>query len=118
MPPPSRIDDLSRVLGGIEKELQTVTRTLADDRIAAASYRTDIRRELASVKDSVQSINMDTSTCKTDIIDMKPKVLALEIRGMRASGAWDLGNVIAKVFYLIIALCAGLFGNYFGNHIR
>lgn len=118
MPPGSRIDDLSRVLGGIEKELQTVARTLADDRIAAASYRTDIRRELASVKDSVQSINGDTRICKMDIIDIKPKVLALEISSMKASGAWDLGSTIVRVFYLIVALCAGLFGSYFGNHIK
>lgn len=112
------IDELSRALGGIEKELQTVARTLAEDRLSSASYRTDIRRELASVKDSVQNISMDTRECKTDIVDMKPKVLALEIRGMKASGAWDLGNTIVKVFYLIVALCAGLFGSYFGNHIK
>ncbi len=113
-----RIDELSRVLGGIEKELQTVARTLADDRISAASYRTDIRREIAAVKDSVQNINGDTRECKTDIADMKPKVLALEIRNIKATGAWDLGSVIAKIFYLFIALGAGLFGSYFGNHMK
>jgi hypothetical protein len=112
------IDELSRVLGGIEKELQTVTRTLADDRISAASYRTDIRRELAAVKDSVQNINADTRECKTDIADMKPKVLALEVKSIKAAGAWDVGSVIAKILYLLAAMCAGLFGSYFGNHIK
>lgn len=112
------IDELSRVLGGIEKELQTVARTLAEDRIAAASYRTDIRRELATVKDSVQSINIDTRGCKVDIADMKPKVLALEITGIKAAGAWDFGSMIIKIFYLIVALCTGLLGSYFGNHMK
>ncbi len=113
-----RIDELSRVLGGIEKELQTVARTLADDRLTAASYRTDIRREIAAVKESVQNINGDTRECKSDIADMKPKVLALEIRNIKATGAWDLGNVIARILYLLVAICAGLFGSYFANHVK
>lgn len=112
------IDELSRVLGGIEKELLTVSRTLAEDRLSSAQYRTDIRREFTSLKDSVQNINADTRECKSDIASMKPKVLALETKDIKASGAWGLGQTIARIFYLAAALFAGLLGGYFGNHLK
>jgi hypothetical protein len=90
------IDELSRVLGGIENQLKTVTTTLAEDRIASAQYRTDIRREVGSIKD---------------------KVVALERIKDQGEGAAKLVGLAGKIVYSILAILAGLAGGYFGGHI-
>lgn len=111
------IDELSRVLGGIEAGLATVIKTLADDRIASASYRTDIRREFANLSESVQGVTNDTRTCKSELADMKPKLSALEIKNIKRETAFRLGSAVINVLYLIAALLAGLAGGYFGHQI-
>lgn len=47
------IDELSRFLGGIEQQLKSVVSTQAEDRVASAQYRTDIRKEIGDVKAKV-----------------------------------------------------------------
>lgn len=110
------IDELSRVLGGIEAGLATVNRTLAENRIADATYRTDIRKEITAIRDNVQDVSADLQTCKSDITDMKPKLLALETKDLKEQGAWGLGRAIIYVLYLMAAILAGFAGGYFGHH--
>lgn len=90
------IDELSRVLGGIEAGLATVNKTLAEDRLASASYRTDVRREFTNLSDRLGS---------------------LESKNVREEGAWTLGKTIMSALYWIAALLAGFAGGYFSNHI-
>lgn len=111
------IDELSRVLGGIEKELATVGKTLAEDRVAAASYRTDIRREIGNIQDSVQGAISAIEGCKAGLDEMRPKVLALEHTQLRGEGAAKAVHIVVKIFYSLLALAAGLAGGYFGGHI-
>lgn len=111
------IDELSRVLGGIENQLQTVTKTLSEDRVASAQYRTDIRREVADIKDSVQQARMMIETCKSGLEEMRPKVMAMEQTQLRGEGATKLAQFVAKAIYYLMALLAGLAGGYFGSHL-
>lgn len=111
------IDELSRVLGGIENQLKTVVTTQSEDRLASAQYRTDIRREVASIKDSVQGALALIETCKAGLEEMKPKVADLMKNKLQEEGANKLAQLIAKVIYALLALLAGLAGGYFGGHI-
>lgn len=86
------IDELSRVLGGIERGLDTVITTLADDRKSSAQYRTDVRGEFAKIVD---------------------RLAALETKDQRTQGAWDLGKILVGIFYGALALLAGFAGGYF-----
>lgn len=103
-----QLDELSRVLGGIEKSLGIVMQTQAEDRMAAASYRTDIRKDLAGTRDDVSSLKGDIRTAKQDIAEMKPKVVSLEQRQLMSAGAATLAIWLGRVAYAVSAILGGL----------
>lgn len=94
-------NELWRTLGGIEKSLETVISTLAEDRVAAASYRTDVRKELGAVKDSVGTLTSDLKSCKSDIAEMKPEVESQKQRMLMSKGAANLAVGLGKFSSII-----------------
>lgn len=94
-------NELWRTLGGIEKSLEAVLSTLAEDRVAAASYRTDVRKELGAVKDSVGTLAADLRICKSDIAEIKPKVESQEKRMLMSKGMANLAVGLGKFSSII-----------------
>jgi len=101
--------DVSYELGGISQQLDTITRTLSEDRSASAQYRTHIRKELASQHDDIHIIVTDMTLAKQAIADMKPVVDSLEQRALMSKGAANFAIVLGKFAHVIsAALGAGI----------
>lgn len=101
--------DVSYELGGINKQLETITRTLSENRLADAQYRTGIRAEMKVQSDAINSVGSDLALAKKDISDMKPKVENLDERAKMSKGATNLAIALGRFAHFIsAALGAGL----------
>jgi flagellar basal body L-ring protein FlgH len=103
-----RPHDVSYELGGIKQALDTITRTLSENRTADAQYRTDIRREMGSQHDAIASIGTELGMAKRDIADMKPKVDSLNERATMSRGAASLAIALGKFAHVITAAIGGI----------
>lgn len=95
--------DVSYELGGIQKSLETITRTLSENRLADAQYRTGIRDEMGKQRDAIGSVGSDLAIAKKDIADMKPKVESLDQRALMSKGAANFAIVLGKFAHVISA---------------
>jgi hypothetical protein len=95
------------ILGRIEGQLETVNKTLAEDRMASAQYRTDMRKELQANRDEVQKLKATVDGAVSDISEMKPKVDSLEARALMSAGAARLAVVLGKFAHIISAAIGG-----------
>lgn len=113
--------DVSYELGGIKNALDTITRTLSENRLADAQYRTGIREEMTKQRDAINSVRSDMAIAKKDIADMKPKVESLNQRAMMSKGAANFAIMLGKAAHIISAGIGGvvvlLIDRYvFGKH--
>lgn len=102
-----RPHDVSFELGGIKQALETITRTLSEDRMASASYRTEVRKELAAQTSTINSVQTDIVVAKNAIAEMKPKVESLEERALMSKGAANFAIVLGKFAHVISAGIGG-----------
>lgn len=111
--------DVSFELGGIKNALDTITRTLSENRTADATYRTDIRREMGEQSAKINNIVTDVTLAKRDISDMKPKVDSLNDRATMSKGAANLAIFLGKFAHVISAgigaVIVLLIDRYFGH---
>lgn len=96
-------DVVSYELGGIKNALDTITRTLSENRLADAQYRTGIREEMTKQRDAISGIGSDLAIAKKDIGDMKPKVETLDQRALMSKGAANFAIVLGKFAHVISA---------------
>lgn len=95
--------DVSFELGGIKSSLDTITRTLSENRLADAQYRTGIREEMGKQRDAIGAVATDMTIAKNAIADMKPKVESLDQRALMTKGAANLAIVLGKAAHIISA---------------
>lgn len=88
------MDELSRTLGGIEKQLELILKTQSEDRAASATYRTEIRREIAGVREDVGEVKGDVKVLAKDVDAMKPVVGDYQKRSNQADGAAKLTKIL------------------------
>lgn len=100
--------DVSYELGGIKQALETITRTLSENRLADAQYRTGIREEMTKQRDAIQHVGSDLAIAKKDIADMKPTVESLEQRALMSKGAANLAIILGKFAHVISAGIGGI----------
>lgn len=98
-----RQTDVSYELGGIKNALDTITRTLSENRLADATYRTGIREEMGKQRDAINSVGNDLTIAKRDIADMKPKVESLDQRALMSKGAANFAIILGKGAHVISA---------------
>jgi hypothetical protein len=96
------IDELSRLLGAIEAKVDLVGKTQAEDRMANASWRTDVRKELGGIRSDITEIKGSVNTVTTDVAEMKPDVADYVQKRAEARG-------ISRLAHLIAALGGGSF---------
>lgn len=106
MTPPTH--DVSYELGGIKQALETITRTLSENRLADAQYRTGIREEMGKQRDAISSVGSDLTIAKKDIADMKPTVESLEQRALMSKGAANFAIILGKFAHFISAGIGGI----------
>jgi hypothetical protein len=95
--------DVSYELGGIKQALDTITRTLSENRTADAQYRTGIRAEMKVQSDAISAVGSDLALAKKDISDMMPKVNSLDQRALMSKGAANFAIVVGKFAHIISA---------------
>lgn len=98
-----RPNDVSYELGGIKQSLETITRTLSENRLADAQYRTGVRENMEKQRDSLTAVANDMALAKKDIADMKPTVESLEQRALMSAGAAKLAVILGKFAHVVSA---------------
>lgn len=107
------IDPLSQLLGEISAKLDTVTKTQAEDRLASAAYRTDVRKELATLSSSVTDVKNRVNNNADEIAELRPDVEDYRTRRDKGLGMADLtktvwivlsGLGVAGIGYIVHAL--------------
>ena len=113
--PDRELDQLSRVLGGIENELKSISRTQSEDRLAAAQYRTDVRSEIKEIHEDFQVVQQDVQGVQADvrsaaekIAEMHPMVVNHEQRFLMSRGAANFAIVLGRAAHVVSALIGGL----------
>lgn len=102
------VHDVSFELGGIKASLDTITRTLSENRTADAQYRTGIRDEMGKQRDLINGVGNDLAIAKRDIDDMRPKVESLYERATMSRGAAVLATALGKAGHVIVAGIGGI----------
>lgn len=107
--------DVSYELGGIKNALDTITRTLSENRLADAQYRTGVREEMTKQRDAINSVGNDLAIAKKDIADTKedisgitPKLKSLEDRALMSKGAANFAIILGKFAHVISAGIGGV----------
>lgn len=112
-------DELWRSLGGIEKSQELILRTLSENRVADATYRTDIRAEMGGLRGDVRDVQSDVRSVTETVTEMRPKVVTLEERRLMERGAnrlWGTAASVAHVFSVMFGgLLLYLFQRWLGN---
>lgn len=105
---PERPPDVSYALGAIQNALDTITRTLSENRLADAQYRTAVREEMTTQHDAINAVATDLSLAKRDITEMKPKVDSLDQRATMSKGAANFAIILGKFAHVISAGIGGI----------
>ena len=96
------------LLGGIQEALETIKGTLGEDRITAAQYRTDMRKELETIKNGNGDMKADMRIAKEDISAMKPKIDVLEQQRHTSAGVAQLASWIWWGIYALLPVIGGI----------
>lgn len=101
------IDPLSHTLGRIEESLNIITKTQAEDRVASAVYRTQMRNDLTAVRDTVFDLRSRVNNNADELAEMRPDVKDFRITKEQGIGAW---NTVKTLWTVLITLGAGFVG--------
>lgn len=114
-----RPHDVSYELGGIKSSLDMITRTLSENRMADAQYRTGIREEMGKQREAISGVGNDLAIAKKDIAEMKPTVKSLDERALMSKGAANFAIILGKFAHIISAGIGGVIvlflDRYFGH---
>ena len=106
-----QVGNVSFMLGQLKQGMETIIKTLSEDRSASAQYRTDIRKEIAALRDDYHEVRTDLKTVKEKIEKIEPKVMELEEKDHREQGAKTLavsvGSFLGKAAQLAIGAIGG-----------
>lgn len=103
----ANVDPLSHTLGRIEQSLETITKTLSEDRMASAQYRTEVRRDLSAVRDMVHDLKNRVNNTADDLAELRPDVEDLKKTKQQGIGGW---NLVKTIWAVVLALGAGGIG--------
>lgn len=90
--PANGLHPLSHTLGRIEQALETITKTMSEDRLASAQYRTDMRRDLLSVRDMVHDLRNKVDHNSDDIAEIRPDVEDWRIKRAQARSYFSFAS--------------------------
>jgi hypothetical protein len=88
------VDPLSHALGRIENALETITRTQAEDRVSSAQYRTDMRREIRTVSETVIDLKNRVNNNADEIAEMKADVADYKVTKAQGVGVWNAAKTV------------------------
>lgn len=91
------MDPLSHTLGRIENALETITKTLSEDRMAAAQYRTEMRRDLTTVRETVTDLKNRVNYNADEIAEMKSDVADYRVTKAQGVGVWNAAKTMWTV---------------------
>ena len=98
------------LLGGLQKATDIIIAAQSDDRKSAAQYRTDIRNEIAALRNEYHDVQSDLKLIKTKVDSMEPKVDKLEQKDFGREGAHRAAAAFGKVIQFLIAAVGGMGG--------
>lgn len=107
MSPRDMDESVAFQLGSIQNALETITRTLSENRTADAQYRTGVREEMTRQRDAILKVQSEVERSAEVIAEIKPKVTTLEERALMSAGAAKLAIILGKFAHIISAAVGG-----------
>lgn len=98
------LSELSVTIGKLLAGVETLTKTASEDRVSAAQYRTDMRREMREQSGSLHDLKGEMSTMRTDVDAMQIDVADYRSNRDQAKGAARLGKVL---WIILVAIATG-----------
>lgn len=115
--------DVSYILGRVESSLELITKSIAEDRMAEAQYRTFVRDEMMKLQTQIAQLSAlltqavtDHAHTKSTVAEIKPVIEQLQEAYLMSRGAAKFANVIGKLSHWFVAIVGGaiaLVGNHF-----
>lgn len=114
--PGEQPNQLWRTLGGIEKSLEAITKTLSEDRVASASYRTEIREEIKKNREETLNLNGAVKLVTDAVAEIKPQVSALWDARQQSTGAQRLARYLGHILTVLFGAAGGAIAVWL-NHL-
>jgi hypothetical protein len=91
------LDPLSQMLGEMNAKLDMVAKTQAEDRVASAQYRTDMRRDLGEVRDLTSDLKNRVNNTADELAELRPDVEDYRKHKHQIEGASKLTKIVWTV---------------------
>jgi len=91
--PPASVNELSRAIGALEASVSNLTKTVDEERVAAANHRQALRETIAALAEAVRKLTTQVTEMEPIVEDYRQKTL--EARGMVRLGRWMMALFIA-----------------------
>lgn len=103
---PSRLDEISRVIGNIESEVRNLTTSVADVRHCSAEQHRENRERLECIGKRVEKIEADMKPLAKTVATMEPIVAGYAVTRWKIAGAFALGTTLITALGWIVSLFA------------
>jgi hypothetical protein len=104
---PTKLDEISRVIGNIEAEVRNLSASVADVRRSAAEQHRENREKLENISDRVEKIEADMKPLGKTVATMEPIVAGYAVTRWKIAGAFALGTSIITALGWVVSLFAG-----------
>jgi hypothetical protein len=104
---PSKLDEISRVIGNIEAEVRGLSESVADVRRSTAQHHRDSREWLEAISARVEKIEVDMMPLAKTVATMEPIVAGYVVTRWKIAGAFALGATIITALGWVVSLFAG-----------
>ena len=104
---PTKLDEISRVIGNIEAEIRGLAASVAEVRHTTTEQHHENREKLETIWDRVQKIEADLKPLAKTVATMEPIVAGYAVTRWKIAGAFALGTTIIRALGWLVSLFAG-----------
>jgi hypothetical protein len=103
---PTKLDEISRVIGNIEAEVRSLSSSLAEVRHSSADRHRENRERLESIDARVEKIESDMKPLGETVAKMEPIVAGYVVTRWKIAGAFTLGTTLITLFGWVVSMFA------------
>lgn len=109
----TKLDELSRLIGGMEKQLENVNRRMQEDREAANLRHRENADTLQQIDGRVENLERSVAPLTETVAQMKPIVESVLVTRWKLAGALGLMGVLVTGVGWLVVLMVDKLGGWF-----
>jgi hypothetical protein len=103
---PTKLDEISRIIGNIEAEVRNLSSSLADVRHSSADRHRENRERLESIDARVEKIEGDMKPLAKTVATMESIVAGYVVTRWKIAGAFTLGTTLITLVGWVVSMFA------------